>query len=81
MAKGFYPNKAKLGGNPAKLHDTMKGDHHKDKPFGEYKAVSKASAPFAGVFGGEGGGVTQPAFRKPLSHSHGSTPNKAKVRG
>jgi len=66
--------------NPATLHDTMKGDHHHDKPLGQYKARSRGSDPFAGVFGGEGGGVAQPAFRKPLSHSHGPAPNKVKAR-
>ena len=66
-------------GNPATLHDTMKGDHHHDKPLSQYKARSRGSDPFTGVFGGEGGGVAQPAFRK-SAHPHGTVKNKYRVR-
>jgi hypothetical protein len=54
-----------------------KGDYYKDKRPSEFHAVKKPDSGFAGVFGGEGGAVAAPMFRK-SQHGHGSKPNKIK---
>ena len=54
-----------------------KGDYYKDKPISAFHAVKKPDSGFDGVFGGEGGAVAAPMFRK-SQHSHGSVKNKIK---